>query len=52
MNSFAANQGGKGINFDQLRRDNLNKNPNNFDQLQWENLQKDQNNFDELRHSF
>ena len=53
--------------FDQLRRENLDKDQNNFDQLHSEqlggkgvdfdqlrrdNLEKDQNNFDELRNGF
>lgn len=51
------------VDFDQLRRENLEKDQNNlgelqqphlrvkvdFDQLRRENLEKDQNNFDELR---
>ena len=37
--------------FDQLRRENLDKDQNNFDQLRRENLEKDHHSLDELHHS-
>ncbi|MEO0537958.1 MAG: hypothetical protein AAF215_29380 [Cyanobacteria bacterium P01_A01_bin.123] len=36
-------------NFDQLRRENLDKDQNNFDELREENLDKEDNKFDRLR---
>ena len=38
-----------GVNFDQLRRDNLDKDAVDFDQLRRENLEKDAVDFDQLR---
>ena len=38
-----------GVDFDQLRRENLDKDAVDFDQLRRENLDKDAANFDELR---
>ena len=38
-----------GVNFDQLRRENLDKDGVDFDQLRRENLDKDAVDFDQLR---
>ena len=38
-----------GVDFDQLRRDNLDKDAVDFDQLRRENLEKDAVDFDQLR---
>ena len=39
-----------GVDFDQLRRENLDKDAVNFDELRREKLDKDSNNTDQLSH--